>query len=485
MFAEWDALAAMNPDPALGLPIGAEGATEHYDIASIAALHSPNFGEALQRCRRFERLTCPEVIRIERGDGEVRVRFHWFLVEGHSPQLLTDGTFASVLELARRGTGTRVVPRRVELVRAHERAGRDAGRAFRLRAALRRRGRRHRVRRGAARAALRHPQPRTCSRCCCPAWRRALAAQTPAASLLDQARAVLGRTLRGERPSIQTVAAELCVSTRTLQRRLEEAGTSYQRLLDEVRHQAARQLLEDTQLEAGEIAFVLGFEELNSFTRAFRGWEDHARAVAHGAGACILRKVARTRARSRPAASPRPPQAPDAGRQLEQPLDLAVESSSAGSSCAINSEICSIASAGEAQPFLAISIAVAITSVFFMGMRTQRPRGRIRRSVSGVDRCGIRRGAFAPPCPGVSIAGSVSRSAASVTRPSRSCCTSRRRARCHSVSAAAPAKCIRPAGPRCCRASGRASPRRRWRAGAPARAAASARRWRAPTGRRA
>lgn len=54
---------------------------------------------------------------------------------------------------------------------------------------------------------------------------------------------------------------------------LEEAGTSYQRLLDEVRQQAARQPLEDTQLEAGEIAFVPGFGELNSSTRAFRGWE--------------------------------------------------------------------------------------------------------------------------------------------------------------------------------------------------------------------
>eukprot|EP01032_Pedospumella_encystans_P031558 gene31558-35627_t len=40
MFAVWDALAAMNPDPALGLRIGAEGATEHYDIASIAALQT-------------------------------------------------------------------------------------------------------------------------------------------------------------------------------------------------------------------------------------------------------------------------------------------------------------------------------------------------------------------------------------------------------------------------------------------------------------
>jgi AraC-like DNA-binding protein len=63
------------------------------------------------------------------------------------------------------------------------------------------------------------------------------------------------------------------MSQRTLQRRLRELGTSYQKLLDEVRHRSARRLLADTDLAAGEIAFLLGFEELNSFTRAFTSWE--------------------------------------------------------------------------------------------------------------------------------------------------------------------------------------------------------------------
>ncbi len=69
------------------------------------------------------------------------------------------------------------------------------------------------------------------------------------------------------------MARELGLSPRTLQRRLTEAGTSYQRVLDQVRQQAARRLLEATDLDASEIAFFLGFEELNSFTRAFHGWE--------------------------------------------------------------------------------------------------------------------------------------------------------------------------------------------------------------------
>ena len=45
------------------------------------------------------------------------------------------------------------------------------------------------------------------------------------------------------------------------------------KLLDDVRHRSARRLLANTDLGAGEVAFLLGFEEMNSFTRAFHAWE--------------------------------------------------------------------------------------------------------------------------------------------------------------------------------------------------------------------
>jgi AraC-like DNA-binding protein len=72
---------------------------------------------------------------------------------------------------------------------------------------------------------------------------------------------------------VDKLAADLRLSPRTLQRRLVEQGTSYQALLDDVRRETARRLLSATDLDPGEIAFLLGFAELNSFTRAFRGWE--------------------------------------------------------------------------------------------------------------------------------------------------------------------------------------------------------------------
>ena len=85
--------------------------------------------------------------------------------------------------------------------------------------------------------------------------------------------AFLHTRMQGQRPMVDAVANALAVSPRSLQRRLTESGTSYQRLLDEVRQQIARELLGATDLESGEIAFLLGFEEVNSFNRAFSAWE--------------------------------------------------------------------------------------------------------------------------------------------------------------------------------------------------------------------
>ena len=84
---------------------------------------------------------------------------------------------------------------------------------------------------------------------------------------------ILGRRMHGERPTVERIADEMRMSPRTLQRRLEAVGTTYQELLDEVRRESARRLLSNTDLGASEVAFLLGFEELNSFTRAFHTWE--------------------------------------------------------------------------------------------------------------------------------------------------------------------------------------------------------------------
>lgn len=106
-----------------------------------------------------------------------------------------------------------------------------------------------------------------------PGLESALRKRNASASIVEEAKEGISRSMRGQRPSIQGVAKDLCVSSRTLQRRLEEEGTSYQCLLDDVPQDATRRLLSSTDLQSGEIAFLPGFEELNSFTRAFQVWE--------------------------------------------------------------------------------------------------------------------------------------------------------------------------------------------------------------------
>jgi AraC-like DNA-binding protein len=62
------------------------------------------------------------------------------------------------------------------------------------------------------------------------------------------------------------------MSTRTLQRRLAEEGTSFRGLLDDVRRTAAARHLRTPGLSNAEVAYVLGFSELAAFQRAFRRW---------------------------------------------------------------------------------------------------------------------------------------------------------------------------------------------------------------------
>ena len=78
--------------------------------------------------------------------------------------------------------------------------------------------------------------------------------------------------LTGQRPSMDAISEALHMSSRTLQRRLQESGSSFQRVLDEARHQMARYYLSNSVLELNEAAYLLGFEDPNSFGRAFRTW---------------------------------------------------------------------------------------------------------------------------------------------------------------------------------------------------------------------
>ena len=100
-----------------------------------------------------------------------------------------------------------------------------------------------------------------------------LAEQLAQKTFSEQAKAILKRLLAGQRPGIQDLARELHLSTRTLQRRLTDQGLTFQRLLEEARRELAHHYLLHSSLELNETAYLLGYEDANSFFRAFHHWE--------------------------------------------------------------------------------------------------------------------------------------------------------------------------------------------------------------------
>ncbi|QIS13034.1 AraC family transcriptional regulator [Nocardia arthritidis] len=77
----------------------------------------------------------------------------------------------------------------------------------------------------------------------------------------------------GEIPDQAAVAAGLYMSPRTLSRRLNEEGTSFRALLDEVRQMLSEELLTHTHMTTEQVAGRLGYAEAASFIRAFRRWK--------------------------------------------------------------------------------------------------------------------------------------------------------------------------------------------------------------------
>ena len=82
----------------------------------------------------------------------------------------------------------------------------------------------------------------------------------------------LSRLVIAMPPSSDKVAAILGIKPRRLRERLEAEGSSVKRLLEDLRCELARQLLEESHLPIGEIAATLHYSKPGAFSRAFKGW---------------------------------------------------------------------------------------------------------------------------------------------------------------------------------------------------------------------
>jgi AraC-like DNA-binding protein len=90
--------------------------------------------------------------------------------------------------------------------------------------------------------------------------------------IVAEVRACVIRNLAHDRVRLASIAAALGLSPRTLQRKLHEAGASFQQVLDAARHALAQDYLRQRGLSLADIAFLLGYQEQSAFTHAFREW---------------------------------------------------------------------------------------------------------------------------------------------------------------------------------------------------------------------
>ncbi len=85
-------------------------------------------------------------------------------------------------------------------------------------------------------------------------------------------RLALEQRLPNGEPSAEVLAQGMHLSLRSLQRHLSDEGSSYEQVLAEVRHRLALEYLRDPGCAISEVAYLLGFADSSSFSRAFKRW---------------------------------------------------------------------------------------------------------------------------------------------------------------------------------------------------------------------
>ena len=271
LFALWRALGETSGDPAIGLKLGAEPRLERYHPTAIAAVCSRSFRDALQRIARYKRLTCPEEIRVRTKDEEASVEFTYLEATEEQPDVMVDLVLAWIASIAHKGTDGQIKPLRVELRRTaqnREMLEEHYGCGVRFKA-----GRNAIVFRSGDldRPFVTHNEDLLAV--VGPQLDTELQERDRRADVGEQVKHTLKRSLAGKRPTLQHVARELRMSARTLQRRLTGAGVTFQQLVENTRRELARHYLKHSTVELNEAAYLLGYEDGNSFFRAFHQWE--------------------------------------------------------------------------------------------------------------------------------------------------------------------------------------------------------------------
>lgn len=267
-FRLWRGLEEEMGDRPMALEVGQGVSVEAFDPPIFAALCSPDLNTAAERLSKFKRLMGPLALDVNIGT-EQTVLEYGSLEVGPLPVSLGTTELVFLVQFARRATRTQLRPLRVMTPEPLAPAM-PYEQFFGVR-----------VRRGPKYAvifsALDARRPFLTAKT--DMWRffepllsQRLADIEREASIAERVYAALFEMLPSGRSSVQEVSTTLGMSTRSLQRHLRREETSFQQVLHETREQLARHYLQHSVMTGAEISFLLGYDDPNSFFRAFRAW---------------------------------------------------------------------------------------------------------------------------------------------------------------------------------------------------------------------
>lgn len=270
--AVWAAIVERSRDPHFGLHFAENMTLDVLDVVGHLVARSRTFGEGLERVVAYSRILHDAGrVEVERHHDRIIVFPGCRGLLDAAPAQVAEFSAASVLVMGRQATGKRLVANAVRFRHAKPRSIAEHIRVFGV--------------------APTFDQPETEVELDVAAWdlptidsqpglltyldayARDVLAQLPSDDdVVSRVERTIAATLSRGAPDIDAVARQLGVGRRTLQRRLAEAETSFQVLVDAVRRRYAERYLAGGRLAIGEIAFLVGFSEPSNFHRAFRRW---------------------------------------------------------------------------------------------------------------------------------------------------------------------------------------------------------------------
>jgi AraC-like DNA-binding protein len=268
-----DAGSRLARDPHFGLHVGERVRPGTYSVYGLVLLACRDIGQALEQTQRYEQLA-HDLGRSRLEPTGALARYTWV---SHYPQAsrhLAESVFAGIRTFGCWLAGRPLAPHALAFAHARPKDADPAEYARVLGMVPDFDAPAHRVEFDAAILALPLPAADTGMYPLLQQHAERLLRERAQAlsGIVAQVHAAIVRSLATEPVRLAGIAGALDLSPRTLQRKLADAGATFQQVLDAARYALAMDYLRQDGLSLVDIAFLLGFQEQSAFTHAFREW---------------------------------------------------------------------------------------------------------------------------------------------------------------------------------------------------------------------